>query len=736
MRTILSLFLSFIAIAVGAQLSKQVFVTLDVSGSMSGNKYVLANYTTQMIVTLCDTDDDVHLIVYGRDNELSKGKESLSMIQRPMYNFGPGSAMSSQFNDIIGFNNLYTPSKDKQNWLFIIGDGVWETGNSSYKKDAQRFTDIVKGGSLQVCYLQTSDKLSESSDFTEFVKGLGVVDIKKSSTDPKTIQEGCDHFARKILGFSNTPLDIKKDGAKGITVECELPVKELIVVYQDETVPGLLPSITAAESNGKKLDVHHKGTPTTKPVKANTDEKDLSGNVWRIKSGSPISANTPIAIAFDKEVNIKKISIYPLVGEMEFGGQVIVPGGNAKTLNDHTFAICKDNKKAQVRIELSNQSKGRIPEPLLERTKVVVKSNNKDYTASYKNGGFECLIDLDGDTTQYYAECDCPGYFTRVTPIMTIVREKCEPIETEKVLPEVDFGKRTYHQLMIDPIEGSIYDANTLETLDPSKFDIDIEVDEAFMYEKPAIRIEGNRILMDVKPKGDWCECLFPTDLNIKITSTPKDGAFGDKNYVKTIVPIHLEIVKDTPWLSRCLWVLVALVALLFFMFYLRSLMKKKRFKKNAMLTPKYYSYYGDLIDDQGGRKLRKDGFLAWVARWFLPGDERITLSVDKPVVDNLTILASESRDVVRILKSSCDWDTMELVGYDPETDMGKSKTVNLGDMGIIEVSLHNGSKEGELVFTSGSEDDGAGYRIFLGLLMGASMLTFIALVAMMLRSI
>lgn len=728
--------LSVVAMAVGAQLPKQVFVTLDVSGSMNGNKYVLANYTTQMIVTLCDDDDDVHLIVYGRDHELSKGKAPLGIIQRPMHGFGSGSATSSQFNDIIGFNHLYTPSKDRQNWLFIVGDGEWGTDGSGYKNDTQRFTDIVKGGSLQVCYLQTSDELNESSDFTEFAKGLGVVDIRKSSTDPKTIQEGCDHFARKILGFSNTPLDVRKDGGSGITVECELPVKEFVVVYQDETVPGQLPSITAAECSGKKLDVHHKGTPTTKPVKAAANEKNLSGNVWRIKSGAPIAANTPIKIAFDKNVDIKKVSIYPQVGEIEFGGHVIVPDGNAKMLDDHTFAICKDHRRAQVRIELSSQAKSQIPEPLLKRSKVVVKSNNKDYTASYKDGGFECMIDLDGDSTQYYAECDCPGYFTRVTPIMTIVRKECDPAEKEKVLPGVDFGKRSYHQLMIEPIGGTIYDANTLETLDPTKFDIDIEVDEAFMYEQPTIRVEGNRILMDVKPKGDWCECLFPTDLNIRITSTPKDGAFGDKNYVKTVTPIHLEVVKDTPWLSRCLWVLLALVALLLFMFYLRLLMKKRRFKKNAMLTPKYYSYYGDLIDDQGGRKLRKDGFGAWVARWFIPGDERITLSVDKPAVDNLTILASESRDVVRLLKSSCDWETMELAGYDPETDMGKSKTVNMGDMDIIEVSLHNGAKEGELVFSSGSEDDGAGYRIFLGLLMGASMLAFLALAAMMLRSI
>ena len=737
MRTILGLLLTMISLTVGAQQPKQVFVTLDVSGSMAGNKYVLANYTTQMIVTLCDEDDDVHMIVYGQDKKLSDEKEPLSVIQRPMrlLSFGKPTSNMSQFDDIIGFNRTYKPSTTKQNWLFIIGDGYWDTKDKKYVKDAAQFTECVKGGSLQVCYLQTCDKLSEHSDFTEFAERLGVVDIRRSSTDPKTIQEGCNYFARKILGFSNTPLDMEKDGSKGVKLECELPIKEFIVVYQDEVMPERLPVIAEAVSDGRQLSVSHKGTPTTKAVKTYGNEKNLSGNVWRIKASGSIPANTPIEIEFDKHVDTKKISIYPLVEEIAFGGLVISYDNNMKMLDDNTVAVCKGNNKAQVRIELSEQSKSQIPEALLKRTKVVVKSNNKEYDASYKDGGFECMIDLNGERTQYYAECDCPGYFTRVTPIKTIVRSlECDRIDN--VLPEVDFGKRTYHQLMIDPITGTIHDANTLETLDPKKFDLDIEIEDGFMYEEPSIRVEGDKVLMDVKPRGDWCECLFPTDLNIMITSTPKEGAFSDKNYVRTRIPIHVQVVKDTPWLSRCLWVLVALAFLLCFMFYLRLLMKKKRFKKNAMLTPKYYSYYGDLIDDQGGRKLRKEGFGAWFARWFLPGDERITLSVDKPVVDNLTVIAAESRDVVRLLKSSCDWNTMELAGYDPETDTGKQKTVNMGDMGIIEISLPNGSKEGEVVFSSGSEDDGAGYRLFLGLLMGASIVAFVALVVMMLQSL
>jgi hypothetical protein len=256
------------------------------------------------------------------------------------------------------------------------------------------------------------------------------------------------------------------------------------------------------------------------------------------------------------------------------------------------------------------------------------------------------------------------------------------------------------------------------------------------MYEEPSLRIEGNTLLMDIKPRGDWCECLFPTDLNLTIVSTPKEGAFGDKNYVKTITPVHLTIEKDRPWLSRCFWVIVTLVALLLFMIYLKLLMNKKRFKKCAMVTPRYYGYYGDLIDDQGGRKLRKEGFGAWFSRWFLPGDERTTIFIDRPDVGSMTFIASDSTEVVRIPKSCCDFETMDIGGYDPETDTSKSKTVTLGDMESIEVTRPNGTKDGDIIFTSGSENDGAGYKMFLGLLMIMSILTSLVLIWLMIRSL
>lgn len=740
MKKILLLITALFALTLYAQQPKQVYITLDVSGSMGGNKYVLANYTTQMIVALCDADDDVHMIVYGTEKILSNEKDPMAPIQCPMQSlsFGPRSSSISQFDDIIGFNKVYKPSKSKENWLFIIGDGYWGTYGSEYASDLKTFQDIVKGGSLNICYLQTCEQLSERSDFTDFVEKLGVVDIAKSSLDTKTIQDGCSHFANKILGFSKTPLVIKKNGAQSIKVTSELPIKEFLLVYQDEVKPNNLPNIVDAEFSATKLNIQHKGTPTTQPVKRWINEKDLSGNVWRLKANKTIPAKTEIVINFDKDINTKNINIYPVVEDVSFGSFGLTRvGGGLKQIDSKTYSICEDEETALVRIVLNEKTKANLPEELLKKTQVTVKANNKDYTAQYKDGVFECTIELKDNETQYYAECDCPGYFSRVTPIMTIVKENCEPpVPPTKELPGVDFGTMTFKQLVNEPIRGIIQDSETLEQLDPSKFDIDVEIEDDFMYEEPSLRIEGNTLLMDIKPRGDWCECLFPTDLNLTIVSTPKEGAFGDKNYVKTITPVHLTIEKDRPWLSRCFWVIVTLVALLLFMIYLKLLLKKKRFKKCAMVTPRYYGYYGDLIDDQGGRKLRKEGFGAWFSRWFLPGDERTTVFIDRPDVGSMTFIASDSTEVVRIPKSCCNFETMDISGYDPETDMSKSKTVTLGDMGSIEVTRPNGTKDGDIIFTSGSENDGAGYKIFLGLLMIISIISSLVLIWLMIRSL
>ena len=738
-------FLLFSAITAVAEQTKRVYITLDVSGSMSGDKYSLANYTTQMIVALCDDEDEVSLFLEGSEGRLSDMKAPLSFIQKKMGQLKFNTVSNhfgTQFGDIQGFNAVYKPSKNQQDWLFIIGDGVWFTESPAFEQDKNKFKETVESGTLNVCYLQTGDRLDEDNDFTRFARTLGVIDIAKSSTQTKTILDGCDHFAKKILGFSEASLDIRKDGSNSIKIVAELPVKSFILVYQDEVVPGELPKIVGAEAGGKSLDVEYRGTPTTTPVKNSSLARNLSGNVWRLKVQKAIPANTEVLVEFDKKVDTKKVNIYPIVEELEFGSIGFLPNGNGLIqVDDQTLGICLDEKRALVRIELNEECKASLPEKLLKKTEVVVKANNKEYKAKYKDGGFECIIDLNDKKTQYYAECDCPGYFKRVTPIMTIVKseEHCRNVDPDTIRhATVDFGKIAFDRLINEPLTGTLQDAETRKTLDPSKFDLTVKVERGYLYDEPKVSLQGNTIVLDVHPKGAFCECLFPTDLNIEVISTPKQGAFQAvaKQYAQNIHPIHVTVEKSRPWAVRCFWVLMTMTALLIFMIYLRALLRKRRFKKNAMMTPRYYTYFGDLIEDQGGTRLRQEGFGAWLARWFSPIDERVTLNFDRPMVSGMTLVAAESKNVVNLLKSCCNFETMDIGGYDPERDTSKSKFIKIGDRGSMEFTALNGTKDGELVFSSGSEDDGGGFRIFLGLLMAVSLLVIVALLILMLTSL
>ena len=745
MKRYLLAFLLLSVFSLHAQQAKRVYITLDVSGSMTGDKYVLANYTTQMIVSLCDDDDEVYMIVYGIAENLSKRKDPLKIIQKPMDRlyFGSPTSADSQFDDIIGFNKVYKESTQKQNWLFIIGDGEWATMYDGYADGRNKFSEIIKKGTLNVCYLQTGHSLTFESDFTSFVSSFGVVDIGKSDIHQQTIKEGCNHFARKILGFSEVPLKMSKKGQNCISINAEMPLKGFYLVYQDESKLAQLAKIDDVTVNGQHLKVKLKGSPTTEPTKTMGNEVDLSGHVYWVGGVNNIPANKEIIVAFDKAINLANVSIYPLVENVEFGSILInASGAKLKRLNSNTYAICQDDSKAQVRIELNDESAKNLPESLLKKTKVVVKANNKEYSAKFKNGGFECYIDLLGDTTQYYAECDCPGYFKRVTPITTIISD-CKSVDQTdipvRVLPVKDAGSMTINQLKSENIVFSINDGATKKALDPKLFDISFEVEDDFLFEQPKMHIEKDSlIVLELRPKGDWCDCMFPKSLNFKVISTPKEEAFEEygKNYQQTtVLPVHIDLQKEDSWLSRCLWVILTMIALVLLFLYLRALQRKRRFKKNAKITPTYYDYYGNKID-AGSIYLRKDGFGAWFARWFLPSDERCTLSFDKPTT-SLKFMAAESYDVVNIPKEgNIDPMTMKISGYDSKKDQHPKEPVKLGNNGKIIMKTIDGNDEGYLMFNSGTSIDGTGYRILLIILKIATILAFVFLLYLVIRSL
>lgn len=78
-------------------------------------------------------------------------------------------------------------------------------------------------------------------------------------------------------------------------------------------------------------------------------------------------------------------------------------------------------------------------------------------------------------------------------------------------------------------IKFLLYSEKDFNILDPNKFDIDVEIDNRFLFQEPKVSIEGDTIDISLQPRGDWCECLMPNELNMKIISNTKEVAFEDE---------------------------------------------------------------------------------------------------------------------------------------------------------------------------------------------------------------
>ncbi len=281
--------------------------------------------------------------------------------------------------------------------------------------------------------------------------------------------------------------------------------------------------------------------------------------------------------------------------------------------------------------------------------------------------------------------------------------------------------------------DGTFKDPHGL-TINPGRFDITAESNYDYLFDGIDATVKGDNIMLTFKPRNEWCDCFVPKEIKVNVILVPNSDEGDDTGRV--VIPVAVPIAKEGTWLSRCLWVLILLGGLFIFVCYLVLLLRKNRFKKSAMITPVYYNYYGNSINDQGGTSLRKKGFLAWIARWFLPGDERNTLQWDSPTA-TISFAAADSNDVVNLPKEgNIDTESISISGYNPQKDTEPRKPYKLGNNGRINIRKPDGSKAGYLIFSSGDQNDEYIYRLLLIISIGATVFTILILLFLMVRGL
>lgn len=810
---------------------KTVYISIDVSISMRGDKYNLANYTVQMITQLMNSDDELYLGMGGKYRKLSieasKRKGTLASIQRTLQSLNID-WRDSEESDIDAFNKVFRNQEGRDQWYFIIGDGYWDLLDvcSDFKK-------VISKYPIKVYFLETMKNLGEHGDFGKCLDELSFVTQYRSSNDPQTIIDNCTKVATSLFGISDESASAKKVKTNTYSFTSLLPVNKIYITYQDKTNTTGLATLKSANSNGVDIPITRQSTISTEKIRTKT-ESLLSGQVIVLTPAKAIMPNQAIELIFDKDIDLSKLNIYPMVDVQPGIINVAVATGMATTTGDDSF-ICQDNTKATITYELADEDGKPLPEAILKKTVVKIKSNKGEVTATLVNGVFQYEIPL-GTASElvYTIEAECAGYFKQISNKRKIVKNdncfqtavsidvkhglaetkgettvvclqndkatityelsdakgKSLPLSTlERTVVkvksksgegiaelvngvfqyEITLGQNTETVYTIeaecagefkiatsqkrivrdgncaqttknDPIiMGSIRSGdikndacvkaiivsvdNHDEIFNPKDYNLKIKRDYKHLFKDVEItNVTDTDFEFCFRSYGIWCECFLPDTITLTVYGVSK---VNPNEIIEQPFKFHID-KSDTSWFVRCKWVIGVMLGLLILILYLNALNKKKRFKKGSVVRYQYFGV-GGIKSRQNIDDLRKKGFFAWFARWFIPfSGEKSSKLFAKAGNKLFSFSATTSNQRVEIPKAQYNPKAMSSIDFDRDQFERKAQKVfTMTDNTFIKITLPNGTGSFQFCYDKsiGIKDDISSFRAF------CSTLIFIAVI-------
>lgn len=627
-KTLFSFLLFFLCTLLPGQNRETIYITLDVSQSMRGVKYNLANYGAQ-VIALLNQDKEVLYIVGMEDKNIS-GPDAYKEIQHGFPNID---WRLSEIKDIEAFNKLFKKNQPDQE-LFIIGDGQWQTHEEHIYTD---FLNNYTTGNLKVIFLETLFTLGAASSFEDYLKEHKIGEIYEVRASASEIAEAVFTITEKITGVSAVPDNQLQKTGNCVKFTPELNLKELKLIYQSPTELDRIPNIRSISAGGQGVNFKLLGTPGNESFAPAPGDGLMSAKVFEISEN--LSAGVPVEICFDGAPNLRNLNIFP-VADVKMGsiGVEADLGPEAK-INGNVAEICLENDTAIIHVEFEQSGK-EIPEKLLKRTEVTVISESETYRAKYKDGKFWAEIPLRGDLTTYSIESELKGYFRTATGLRKIQKgEDCTPPAPKEPqythMGDIHFGSISLSRLHREgKIVGRIVDSLTGATLDPSNFNIRVKSNHSFLFKRIKIeKGEGDTVELIIEPRGSWCDCIIPENLKIDFTADPIEGRLIDGKYYNGLKSaMHVKIIKEDSWWERCMGWIISILAALFLIWYFLRLSRKRRFKNGLMAELEYPRQDTLTRRRQDYQKfvqqLRKGGVTAWFNRWFNPfGVESNTLN-------------------------------------------------------------------------------------------------------------
>jgi hypothetical protein len=657
---------------------RTIYITLDISGSMNGSKYNLANYGMQVLSVL-NNNENVVLIISANPRKL---KES-SYLNLQKGTSKIGSTNRTEIEDIHSFNQEFSKSESDQE-IFIIGDGNWWDN----EEILNQFYENVSTGNIRVTFLEMLNNKKEEMMFEKFLidKKIGKIFKVESTRD---IIESINTITEEITGVSAIPSAKLKENKLCLSFTNELGLKNIKFVYQDNAVLSAIPDVLSINVNGQSVKFNNLGNPSNEKLTKSSDM--MSSRIYDLTHNIPLGSK--IEICFNKNFQKDKFKIYP-VTEIEISGLSMksISGSEITQIDDHTVGVCKNDKHGEVSFQVIQKGTS-LPTDILEKVEVFIHSNGKKYKAKLNNGQFSAQIPLTGDTTFYTVESELKGYFKKNSGINKIIKtDKCFEKPSSQKIPPMLFGSIQLSQLIRNgKISGQLVDENSGSSLNPKLFDIELENNYKHLFKNIKIEFkENNTIDLILEPRGYWCDCLMPDQLDINFKATPKSGQLIDgKQYAGIESVLIVKIDKNESWLSRCLWLLISLLASFILIYYLFLLKRKVRFGKGARIEFKAPGAGGTVFNLKYISTdfiLRQKGFIAWLNRWLIPfGSEKRQLFFDA-ISLGLLFTATNSVKRIQFPKASYNENTMSSDNYDPDS---KNQFILMDENSPLEVKYN-----------------------------------------------
>lgn len=675
--------LLFFSVILSAQ--KQIYITLDASGSMRNQKYEYANYGAQIIQVL-NQEHNVTLITKAQEQRM-KGEKAYKKIQNNYQRH------NAEVQDVAVFTQLFKPNIKNQE-LFIIGDGHWNRTNEQIKSD---FRKCVNSGNLRVTFLEVLNSVKETSLFERFLEGNNLAKIYKTDNN-ESLASNINTIVEEITGVSSLHKDKIYHNKNCLRIMPDVNIKKIVFLYQDAIKTTQLPKIDKVTVDNKKITTNLLGEPSTE--KFVEFGGLISSRVYEIDE--QIAGGTAINLCFDKNIDINKMKIFPITDIELSNFTVEMETGGIKRIDENSIGVCADNEKVIVKIDFKDEN-GKITGGNIKNTNVFVISNGKKYKANYKKGIFEAEIPLVkiGNETTYRVESELKGYFRRNSGEKKIVKiPDCERDKSPIVKPMENIGTLTLDQInRKEKIILTLVDEETKEPLNPRIFDIDVDNNYTHLFKDVNVTFnEDEKVVLTIEPRGFWCDCFIPDELILNFNAKPKhEKMFNGKYYRELKIPLKLEIEKKQSLFSRCKWLIFSIIGALFLMWYFIKLSKKNRFRKGAKvifkspsvqtlrsINKKYIN--SDYI-------LRKKGFVAWFGRWFNPfTSESRAIAFHKAGNANFKFIASPYFTNIEFPKSNFKADKMSYSNYDEDS---RDKLVKFDENS--EITLKNTSGFGKV---------------------------------------